>query len=214
VRRLRLHSGLGLLAIMLVVLAISGCVSWLGTPDTTSVSGLDSPPPAQEDYPGWTVGGRDVSVSHVMTSVEGGQTRQEDAMVMTSPEGDITLLVTYMRSGVNNEEIATKSWSTLDTMFCGGAWLEPQTQSLYQQAMLEYPDWLILGAYDVDPRAGETRRANVGFYQETRVGSAGAYRYTWIRGERVYAMDASGVWSKVSDDSNSDSCWDVLVPVD
>lgn len=209
-----MQRGLCWFAVSLAALMVSGCVNWLGTPDTAPVPGLDTPPPVEEDYPGWTVVGRDVTVSKAMTPVQGGQTRQEDAAVMTSPQGDMTLLITYMRSGADTGEIAAKSWSTLDTMFRDGGWLEPQTQSLYQQVMLDYPEWLVLGAYDVDPGPGETRRVNVGFYQETRVGSSGAYLNSWIRGERVYAMDASWNWSKVADDSNSDSCWDVLVPVD
>lgn len=204
-----------LLAALALAVSTSGCSRWLGTPDTRNAPGLDAPPPLELDYPGWKLERDNVAVASVMTAVEGGQTRQERAVVLSSPEDDVVLLVTYMRSGGDTSEIAAKPWMTLDTVFSSDGWRDPDAQALYKQAAADHPDELILGAYDVSVTPGESRRVNVGFYGETHVNlPAGTQQISWVRGERVYAKDAAGGWLQVSDDSNSDSCWDVLVPVD
>ena len=204
---MRFARAAGVGAAMLGLLTLlSGCLSLSVGPRAAQGPPAASVLPLSADYAGWTVE-RDNGIATLQVhGPAADQVRQDAAVLLRSPSGDMRLLASYARSGSDQQGAQAKPWTTLDTLFKGDGWRSDEAQALYRTFSADYPKDSLLGAYQVSASADGVSQWYVGFYRIE--GVAG------IRGERVYAFDPkSKSWRRVADDSKSQDFWNELVPV-
>jgi len=199
--------GIAVLTIVGLPLLLSGCLSLTADPSAKQGQGQAADVlPLGVDYPGWVVE-RDNGVMTMRINSDGGARVRQDAwVIMRSPEGDMRIMASYARNGDGQQSAQAASWKTLDTLFKGDGWKSPDAQALYRQMQADYPEDLMLGAYEVVPGSDGSRVWNVGFYRIAGV--------SWLRGEHVYALDEkTHSWRQVAEDSKAQDFWNELVPV-
>lgn len=159
------------------------------------------------DYPEWRVVKELGPTSTELIAGESeGQTREDTAFLLESPDASMTILAWYARSG-EPDSVGSAEWVLLDEMYVGEGWRNAAARGLYDQLAVDGEGEVLLGAYQDRADPGTW---HVGFYLE-RSTSGGT---TWVRGDHLYHYDANeNSWTQVAYDSGSDNAWNTTGPV-